>query len=727
MGRENSKRLSLTVNISSKNVSKDGKAAIVDLSKREAQPAPFFGYVDHSLDEDPDPLSPLSPPLRTPSFPAKMHAILFRKDLAHMIEWMPHGRSWRITDPAEFEEKVIPLYFEHHTIASFHRQANGWGFCRMNKDQDRGSYYHECFLRGMPFLCKQMKRLGTAKKLLTGNKEPILSEISAVRPVPDDVPSDSLAAIMLTAINKCIMEGGPKAKMPVVHEAMKDYSLFTSHLPMQKLGNGKAGATDAARLDNESDENQKMPPKRKQSNCMVNAGILDSRYALPQASAPQDSAPAAMLPPVTVQENGVVASNVATLPSTRASVIANIGSWGSRQHQHQHPQVEKQVAQNENANNISNALLVGLAGSQFPFQLLQSLSGFNTNLIGQGAPPNTTPQAFGCAHRGGISSSNASSGLLSSLSLAQPLVPQQKQQQPHLPAPTAPPKHQQTEPQTQASDPYQSPTLNALVSQILKNYGCGHQNQTSPSVTSLPNATPNQAPAPHSIVTNQIGNLTLHQLAQLLSQGSSNSSSVALPAASESFPSFNTQFLQASSTQQQQPAPVPSLFQQQHNASMQSSFQQQKAQHNVPVPQPIQQQPQQQQPLPALSSSQHFQNESIPTPPTYQHNQDILNSILRLAGSNAHRSTQLSSSTQTTAPAPQAQCISNHPLSLLQFINSSNQGAFTSNQVTNPNPLAQLGNLSDPNVKALIIKAFAAGAKIGVDKLSHSNEPAKQW
>jgi len=696
----------------------------MDLSKRESQPAPFFGYVDHSLDEDPDPLSPLSPPLRTPSFPAKMHAILFRKDLAHMIEWMPHGRSWRITDPAEFEEKVIPLYFEHHTIASFHRQANGWGFCRMNKDQDRGSYYHECFLRGMPFLCKQMKRLGTAKKLLTGNKQPILSEISALRSVPDDVPQNSLAAVMLTAINKCITEGGPKAKMPVVHEAMKDYSLFTSHLPVHKRANEALAATNAAQSDNESDDDdRKMAPKK--SSRIAHSEILDSSNALPEvAHAHQDKSPAAMLPPFAAQGNDKITSQVAATPNTGASIGVNFGSWGSWQQQYQQPQPGKQAAKTEISNTSANALLKALAGSQFPIQLLQSLSGFHTNQLGQvqnqGAAaqisiPNTAPQSFGSAHRTDISSSNASSGLRSSLTFLQP--------QSSFPQPaSAQQEYSQTQPQTQASNPYQSHILNDLVSQILKNYGYGEQNQPSAAANSISNAPPHQVSVPHSSVTNPIGSLTLDQLLQLLCQGSRNILSDVPPSAPAPFSTFNTQLLQASQSQQQHSAPVPSLFQQQHNASMQPSLQQQKPQHNLPVPQSIQQQPKQQRPAPP--SCQHYQNESVPTLQTFQqnqqlHNQDILRTILRLAESNVQRSSQLSSTIQAAAPAPQAQGISNHPLSLLQFLNPSNQeAASTNDQATNSDPLAQLGNLSDPNVKALVIKAFAAGAKIGVDKLS---------
>jgi hypothetical protein len=79
-------------------------------SARELQPAPFFYYRDFSREPDPDPLTPLTTPGRVPNFPAKMMAILSRADLADVVAWLPHGRSWRVLKPREFEARVIPTY-----------------------------------------------------------------------------------------------------------------------------------------------------------------------------------------------------------------------------------------------------------------------------------------------------------------------------------------------------------------------------------------------------------------------------------------------------------------------------------------------------------------------------------------------------------------------------------------------------------------------------------------
>jgi len=87
------------------------------------------------------------------------------------------------------------------------------------KGPDKGSFYNERFIRGLPFLAKKMKRIGGSKIVESINisHEPILWKISAERPTPAGLSNDNLDYIILNTINKCIQEGGPKSKMPFVH------------------------------------------------------------------------------------------------------------------------------------------------------------------------------------------------------------------------------------------------------------------------------------------------------------------------------------------------------------------------------------------------------------------------------------------------------------------------------------------------------------------------------
>ncbi|KAL7461230.1 hypothetical protein ACHAXS_001652 [Conticribra weissflogii] len=197
---------------------------------RELRPAPYFYYIDRSCEPDDDPLTPLSPPLCVPNFVIKLHAILIRKDLEHIVSWMPHGRSWKIIDQDQFEKKVLPDYFKQSNISSFYRQANGWGFRRMLKGPDKGSFCSENFLRGVPHLCKKMRRIGGAKTIENANikHEPNLWKISAINPLPVEIPCDDLNVIVLKTINESVKKDGPKAKMPFVHDIKKSASIAIS-------------------------------------------------------------------------------------------------------------------------------------------------------------------------------------------------------------------------------------------------------------------------------------------------------------------------------------------------------------------------------------------------------------------------------------------------------------------------------------------------------------------
>ncbi|KAG7374400.1 HSF-type DNA-binding protein [Nitzschia inconspicua] len=178
------------------------------------RPFPYFYYRDFSTVPDPDPFTPLTAPGRVPNFPAKMHSILSRADLVDIVAWMPHGRAWRVLKPREFECRVIPTYFEHAKFSSFIRQANGWGFRRLTQGKDRNAYYHEMFLRGLPHLCKMMKRPGVSEKQSADpDQEPDFYKITEEHPVPEQAEDDSI-------LLQCTLQGGPKARMPVYFGAL---------------------------------------------------------------------------------------------------------------------------------------------------------------------------------------------------------------------------------------------------------------------------------------------------------------------------------------------------------------------------------------------------------------------------------------------------------------------------------------------------------------------------
>jgi len=191
--------------------------------RRQLEQSPFFYYQDHSRNQDDTPFHPLVQAIGTsPNFVIKLHAILLRSELDRIICWLPHGRAWKIVDTTLFEKNVLPTYFKQSSVASFYRQANGWGFRRIRKGskEERGSFYNERFLRAMPFLVKKMKRIGGAKMVEDSNisHEPQLSAISKLLPVPGGLDQRSLDFLVLSSINQVVQEEGSTAKMPFIED-----------------------------------------------------------------------------------------------------------------------------------------------------------------------------------------------------------------------------------------------------------------------------------------------------------------------------------------------------------------------------------------------------------------------------------------------------------------------------------------------------------------------------
>ncbi|CAJ1959218.1 unnamed protein product [Cylindrotheca closterium] len=120
-------------------------------------------YHDHSMDrigQFKQDNHPARGGVITP-FPLKLHEML--RDLeqdgfGHIVSWQPHGRCFVVHKSDEFVH-LLPRYFKLSKLASFQRQLNLYGFQRLTHGKDRGGYYHELFLRSMPFLAQGIQRI----------------------------------------------------------------------------------------------------------------------------------------------------------------------------------------------------------------------------------------------------------------------------------------------------------------------------------------------------------------------------------------------------------------------------------------------------------------------------------------------------------------------------------------------------------------------------------------
>lgn len=98
--------------------------------------------------------------VKTP-FPVRLHNMLSgveAQGLTHIVSWQPHGRSFLVHKSHEFTDHIMPQYFNQGKFASFQRQLNLYGFKRITRGPDTGSYYSELFLKGRPFLAQDIQR-----------------------------------------------------------------------------------------------------------------------------------------------------------------------------------------------------------------------------------------------------------------------------------------------------------------------------------------------------------------------------------------------------------------------------------------------------------------------------------------------------------------------------------------------------------------------------------------
>ena len=115
-----------------------------------------------------------------PTFPKilyKMVEAAEREGFDHVVSWTPEGYGCIVHDPVELEKTILPRFFNHSKVRSFHRQFSFWGFKRDRGTNGRKihgkgasiSYSHPYFSRSNPSLVKKVLRKnetkGTSKKM----------------------------------------------------------------------------------------------------------------------------------------------------------------------------------------------------------------------------------------------------------------------------------------------------------------------------------------------------------------------------------------------------------------------------------------------------------------------------------------------------------------------------------------------------------------------------------
>ena len=120
------------------------------------------------------------------TFPKVLMTLLYDQSDDRIISWMPHGRSFIVRDRDKFMDCVAQSYFNLSSFKSFTRNLNLWGFKRVERGGERGSYYHQLFLRSEPMLVFRMAHLRTKdfyKQLKKPTIDPDFNALEMIRPL----------------------------------------------------------------------------------------------------------------------------------------------------------------------------------------------------------------------------------------------------------------------------------------------------------------------------------------------------------------------------------------------------------------------------------------------------------------------------------------------------------------------------------------------------------------
>jgi len=84
--------------------------------------------------------------------------LLSREDTQEFIRWVPKGDAFVIMNESSFALKVS-RFFKRTKLSSFKGKLYRWGFRRIKKGVNSGSYFHKLFLRDNPSLCLRMRHV----------------------------------------------------------------------------------------------------------------------------------------------------------------------------------------------------------------------------------------------------------------------------------------------------------------------------------------------------------------------------------------------------------------------------------------------------------------------------------------------------------------------------------------------------------------------------------------
>jgi HSF-type DNA-binding len=158
-------------------------------------------------------------------FPIKLYEMIEQMDsdgLSQVVSWQPHGRCFQVHEPEAFKH-LLQNYFKLSKIASFQRQLNLYGFQRLTAGLDKGSYYHELFLRNRSDLVGQIHRVKVKGTSVRAKANPQDEPNFYMYPPVDALAISAIACDEVTSSSVSMEDMTPRTVSPLDSLEQTDY------------------------------------------------------------------------------------------------------------------------------------------------------------------------------------------------------------------------------------------------------------------------------------------------------------------------------------------------------------------------------------------------------------------------------------------------------------------------------------------------------------------------
>lgn len=98
-------------------------------------------------------------------FPVTLHSVLGLQESQDVLQWLAHGKSFKVLHWEKLCNEVIPRHFPSMGDVSangFLYQLKAWGFQEIAAGPDAGAFTHHLFRKSLPNLCREMKYRDTS-------------------------------------------------------------------------------------------------------------------------------------------------------------------------------------------------------------------------------------------------------------------------------------------------------------------------------------------------------------------------------------------------------------------------------------------------------------------------------------------------------------------------------------------------------------------------------------